>query len=724
MGLGFLVPSFLAGLVALAVPLLLHLRNKDRDRPLRFPSLMFLQKLPIRTEQRQRITDWPLLLLRAAVLALLALAFARPVLRSGSATSADAQAGATVILLDRSQSMGYEGVWARAVDSVRAIVNRQGAGDRVALVAYDDAAEVLQRLTTDKAAVLGALQSLKPLPRGTRLAPALRTGRQVLLDAPFADAELVVVSDLQRASASGIAGVELPTGVRVRGAAVGPERWRNSVLRTLDARRVVSGERTQLAVKARVFTRGDSAARSVTASLSVNGREANSKNSVLATDGETVITFDPVPAPDGPVTLRVALSPDLLAADDTLVAVVPRDDALRVALVAGGDIRASETLFFERALSIGQAPVVRVDRMPAPPAGDALTRSAVLVFWDALPPASDALNQWVEQGGGVVVVAGRRVATARTGVARTASASIAPAEIDGSADRLNDRGGSLRELRMEHPLLAPFRDVPEAIRSVRSLRYPRLTPVAGSDVIARFDDGLPAVVEQRVGAGRVVMLALPLDNLLGDFPVQPAYLPFVRQLMLHTSGRDAAPLWRSVGERWALATGMTDPVVTAPDGGLLRPVADSMGAAVPLSDAGVYAAYNRQASGTPAAVVAVNVPPTEGELTPLDTAELLLGVRTATDSAANAASAAAVTTSASGDATESLVDLERRQNLWRFLLIAVVALLAIETWLATRGRRGQARRSTTGHGLSTADRRSRKASHEAGSPRTRAEEAR
>ncbi|MBL0890499.1 MAG: BatA domain-containing protein [Gemmatimonadaceae bacterium] len=721
MGLSFLVPAFLAGLVALAVPLLLHLRNKDRDRPLRFPSLMFLQKLPIRTEQRQRITDWPLLLLRAALLALLVLAFARPVLTSGSTDSGDAQAGATVILLDRSQSMGYEGVWARAVDSARAIVNRQGAGDRVALVAYDDAAEVVQRLTTDKAAVLGALQALKPLPRGTKLAPALRTGRQVLLDAPFADAELVVVSDLQRASASGIAGVELPTGVRVRGVAVGPERWRNTVLRTLDARRVVSGERTQLAVKARAFTRGDSAARTVTASLSVNGREANSKSIALATDGETVITFDPVPAPDGPVTLRVALSPDLLAADDTLVAVVPRDDALRVALVAGGDVRASETLFFERALGIGQAPAVRVDRLPALPAGDALTRTAVLVFWDALPAANDALMQWVEQGGGLVVVAGRRVASARSGVARPGAATLLPAEADGSADRLSDRGGNLRELRMEHPLLTPFRDVPEALRVVRALRYPRLTPAAGSDVIARFDDGLPAVVEQRVGAGRVVMLALPLDNLLGDFPVQPAYLPFVRQLMLHTSGRDAVPLWRSVGERWALATGMTDPVVTAPDASLLRPVADSMGAAVPLHDAGVYAAYNRQASGTPVAVVAVNVPPSEAELTPLDTAELLLGVRSTTESAASAGTAAA---SPTGDATESLVDLERRQNPWRFFIMAVVALLALETWVATRGRRGQARRSIVGNNVSTAGRSPRKGPQEAVSPSARAEEAR
>jgi hypothetical protein len=62
MGLGFLVPAFLAGLIALVIPLLIHLRHKDKERPYRFPSLMFLEQLPIRTSQRRRVTDWPLLL--------------------------------------------------------------------------------------------------------------------------------------------------------------------------------------------------------------------------------------------------------------------------------------------------------------------------------------------------------------------------------------------------------------------------------------------------------------------------------------------------------------------------------------------------------------------------------------------------------------------------------------------------------------------------------------
>ena len=55
--MGFLVPAFLAGLAALVVPIVLHLRHRDKDTPHRFPSLMFVERLPIRTAQRRRITD-------------------------------------------------------------------------------------------------------------------------------------------------------------------------------------------------------------------------------------------------------------------------------------------------------------------------------------------------------------------------------------------------------------------------------------------------------------------------------------------------------------------------------------------------------------------------------------------------------------------------------------------------------------------------------------------
>ncbi|WP_439643362.1 vWA domain-containing protein [Gemmatimonas sp.] len=666
--MGFLVPAFLAAMAALAVPLLLHLRHRDRDKPQLFPSLMFLEKLTIRTEQRQRVSDWPLLLMRLAALALLVFAFSRPLFRSQRARAGDARSRAVVLLVDRSLSMGYEGTWARALDSARAVIATLGNNDRVAVVAYDDMAETRQRLTTDKAAAVASLASLSPRARGTRLAPALRVARQQLLDAPFAAAQIVVISDLQRAGAVGVAGVELPTGVSVRGIVVGPERWENSTVHAIDARRVVSGERTLLAVKARLQRHGGTAPQERTVRLVLNGREAATQQVTLAPTGETVVTFAPVPAPEGAVAVQLSLSPDALAADDTLVAVVPRDDDLRVTLINGG----AETLFFERALDIGRAPSVQLTRDASAAAPSA--RTGVMVYWDAVPGST--ITPWLEAGGGAVVVVGRRL-----GARRGSLSPLIPATVAGSADRLSDRGGTLRDVRTEHPLFAPFREVPDALGAVRLFRYARLDAASEGAVLARFDDGLPAVVERRVGQGRVLLLALPLDNDAGDFPLQPAFLPFVRQLVMHASGRDATPLWRTTGERWALSRAIASPVVEAPDGTLIRPVADSQGTAIPLTDAGVYRAYAERVGGDAVSLLAVNVPTSESVLTPMDTAELLLGVQTGANRSGRSA-----------DAPQSDEELERRQSPWRLLLLAALLLLVLETFVATRGRRGTARR--------------------------------
>ena len=279
MGIGFLVPAFLAGLAALAIPLLMHLRHRDKDRPFRFPSLMFLEQLPIRTSQRQRITDWPLLLLRALAVAALVFAFARPVLTDRNVASGDTRRRAVILVIDRSLSMGYQGVWPRALDSARAVVTALATGDRIGVVAYDDGSEVLQRLSDDKSQAIAAIATLKPLARGTRLAPALRTARQMLLDAPFAAAEIVVISDLQRSGAVGIAGIDLPAGVKLRSIPVGAPIRANSAVRTIEARRVMEGTRSLLAVKARVQSHELPAARTVKARLTVNGRDAATSES-------------------------------------------------------------------------------------------------------------------------------------------------------------------------------------------------------------------------------------------------------------------------------------------------------------------------------------------------------------------------------------------------------------------------------------------------------------
>src|SRR5437763_913602 len=67
--MNFLAPAFFAGLAAIAVPVLIHLINRERKVVVEFPSLMFLQRIPYRSVRRQKIRPLMLLILRCLAVA-------------------------------------------------------------------------------------------------------------------------------------------------------------------------------------------------------------------------------------------------------------------------------------------------------------------------------------------------------------------------------------------------------------------------------------------------------------------------------------------------------------------------------------------------------------------------------------------------------------------------------------------------------------------------------
>jgi hypothetical protein len=674
--MSFLVPAFLVGLAALVVPVVLHLRHRDKDTPQRFPSLMFLDRVPIRTSERRRITDWPLLLLRALVLILLVLAFARPFTQARRVAATAGSARTVVVLLDRSLSMSHRDVWPAALDSARRVLNDLRPTDRVALVLFDDEAEIVQPLTSDRAPALAALAKARPGGTGTRYAAGLRAARQLVAGDGTERVEVVVVTDLQRSGISGVAGLELPASFAVRTVGVGARDRANARLGPVEARRGEAGGRELVSVTTQVESRDAPASRRMSVMLRLNGRPSGTVMVNVPADGAAPVIFPSVPLPAGLVSGEITIDPDALPADDTAHFAFSSDDALRVLLVSSDQAASDETIYLERALAVAGTPAVRIERIRG---GSLSARSlagvALVILWDTPVPnggPGTALGDWVGRGGGLVVVAGRRLD------ARASATSLVPAGVSGHAERPADQGGALGDARVDHPLLAPFREARAALHAPRFLRYSRLAPAERTDVIARFDDGSAALVERREGAGRVVMVGAPLDARAGDFPLQPAYLPFVRRLVMYTSGRDATVLARATGESWLLPGALREPVVSTPGGSIVRPARDERGATVALRESGVYALYDGAVRGAPLRLLAANAPAAESDLTPMAPTELLVGT---TQTARTAEAAAALQ---APDAAE------RRQGFWRLLLAALAVLLVAEMLFANRGWRGSA----------------------------------
>ena len=480
--------------------------------------------------------------------------------------------------------------------------------------------------------------------------------------------EILVVTDLQRSGLAGLAGVELPAGTEVRTVPVGARDRGNLSVLGAEVQRLPAGDRSELLVTARVRARELGAARRARVMLSVAGRAAGSEEVSVPADGVVTVSFDPVPLASGRARAVVSLEPDALPADDTLRLVVPAEAGLRVLLAGAPSAAGDDRLFAERALGIGREPRFTVERRQVIDAS-ALRGASVVLWFDSNPPEG-VLAPWVRNGGGLIVIAGARL---------HGPSDLLPGTSSGMVERLDDGGGSFGEVSVDHPIFAPFKEAGTAVLgAARFLRYPRIAAGENSQILARFDDGGPLLLERKVGEGRVLLVAAPLDNLTGDFPLQPAFLPFMRRLAIYAAGHRVAPLWRTTGETGIVPGGVREPVVATPVGELLRPASDSAPCTVVLEDAGFYQTYADRAAGEPIDVIAVNPPAPESDLTPADPRELLIGVRQS-DS-----------TSAVPREQLAAAEQESRQGIWRLLLATVLVLLVLEALVANRGWRGTA----------------------------------
>jgi hypothetical protein len=224
-------------------------------------------------------------------------------------------------------------------------------------------------------------------------------------------------------------------------------------------------------------------------------------------------------------------------------------------------------------------------------------------------------------------------------------------------------------------------------------RYRALTANADSGVLARMDDGTPALVETADGEGKVIVWGSSLDEYWTDLPLQPVFLPFVHQLAKY-AGRYADPRSSFVagevldlsrhGELASMfgdkngraASGDAGPqlILESPSGRRARLHARGADHLAELHEAGFYELRDVATAIGSGRPIAVNVDPVESDLSHLDPQELIAAV----SSRSGDASAGAAAASASPE------DAERQQKIWWYLLAGALLLMAAETLLSNR----------------------------------------
>ena len=108
--MSFLSPLMLIGLLAVAIPPIIHLLLRRKPKIVRFPSLEFIMRSHKKTARRFRFRQIALMLIRTLLIALVVLAVARPLLSGDQAADERAvvAGGSAVIVLDASYPMNFQ----------------------------------------------------------------------------------------------------------------------------------------------------------------------------------------------------------------------------------------------------------------------------------------------------------------------------------------------------------------------------------------------------------------------------------------------------------------------------------------------------------------------------------------------------------------------------------------------------------------------------------------
>jgi len=693
MSLAFLVPLFLLGVAGIVVPIVVHLTRRQRRNVVHFPSLMFLERIPYQEQRRRRIQHWFLLSLRALALALLAVAFARPFV-----DDSEAGLGATggprevVVLVDQSYSMEVADHLQQARDRAESIFDALGPLDRASIVSFDQGARVLARSTSDRARLRGALDTLRLSSGATRYGPALKVAQTILEESNLARGEVYLMSDFQRVGWTGDEGVRLPAGSSFIPVVVDEAEVEENLLVSDVSlpRQTVSG-RERVTPTARVVRRGGASPREVPVALVVDGQEIQSQTVTLAPDAAASVTFQPLTLSRPHTRGTVRLPDDQLNADNEHHFVVSPGAALSVLILEGPAASRNASLFLRRALEIsddGRFRVV-VRRASTIRPEDLEGTDAVFINDVQIDGGSaERLRAFVEAGGGVLVAIGQ------DGGWPASAADLLPGRVGPAQDRLQGQGGRLGFLQYSHPIFEVFAGPRSGDFSGARFFRARLFEAGDSaEVLARYDDGSIAMVEQRLGRGRVVVWTNTLDDFWNDLTRQPVYLPFVHRVTEYLGGRAEALPWFTIGqvvdlanpealltaglvssEAAGLAEGL-DQVALAPSGTTIPLPASDGPRYLPLDEHGFYVVRPPGTEPERPFVIAVNVDLEESNLARIDVEELSAQVVAPTGTGGRSLNVEQA-------ASLQREDQERRQSLWRWLLIAALALFIAETALS------------------------------------------
>lgn len=713
-GLTFLNAGYWPWLLALGIPVIIHLLTRRVRRLAVLPTFQFLQRSLAQQSRVFLLRRWLLLALRLLLLLFLILAFLKPTLTAPLAIGTGGRRE-VVIVLDTSLSMGYTvgGVssLARARGQATTLVEDLRTGDTANVILAGSAPQaVLPKPGGDFGVLRQAVRNASPTAERGDMPAAVAAAVEQLEAAPSARKELILASDFQRTNWADVKlDTLVPSDIKLVYLNAASEDRDNTAITGLNLRPAAPRAGEEASVNAEVWN-GTAGIRTLPVTLTWQRDEATGASAENTTQSVTVPPYAsgtasfPLTFPDaGRYRLTARLPADNLPADNTRYLAVDLRHSLTVVLLTDESLHgATGAYFLLRALNPTPDIPGGVRVVPRRPGdlsdADLKTCDAVVMDAVSLMPADrlPKLYRYVADGGALIVfLTGPRIIGQMQALAQLAKGGEGLPFLPRTPLDVRRQGKgylTLTEARYDSPLLKIFKD--PAAGDLGKIHFTRLfltaEPDPRAEVLLRFEDGTPAAARRNLGAGSVLLCNFSPAPADSDLARQEIFPPLTHEFLKGMTakqgerrefnpGGPASAALDAVSRRAVQAVG--------PNGEAEHVTVDRTSGGAILDRVETPGFHTLLADGQTLAVIAVNPHPDESDLRPLDPRELE-GKRSARPS---------YLVGSGGGAAAQLEALRHGIALWPYCLLAAFAALLLEQIVATFGSRARVRRPPERH---------------------------
>ncbi|MFH0938144.1 MAG: BatA domain-containing protein [Planctomycetota bacterium] len=596
----FLNLFLIGGLAAITAPIIIHLLHRSKVTSYDWGAMIFLEELLAERAKRIRMHEWLLLLVRALLVSCLALALMRPMLNwaRGEGRSPGAHTS-SIILMDDSYSMNAgcpRSAWLEAREQALRYVDTLRKGDDATVLFASSASKGSPPAALfDLDRIREIIRSAAPCYEKNNMPCVIQTALQQLESCYNPQRELVVFSDMQAvgwelqdsAQWSFLANTVNSSLLRpnIILASVAEHCPCNIALTDLTVSRAVVDCYTPVTFHVTVTNTGSEAVSGVVVSFAVDGAPKTTRSVDLLAQGRETLSLEHKFERAGShyISCKLRCTQDVLDDDDQLLHSVAVIDRLPV-LIVDGDHReqrlSSESGFLHCALSprdeddpnwrtVIEPSVVDLTDLR----GAELAKYKVVVLANvaALPSAViSELERFVIAGGGLLITLGNRVQAEAynrdlyrqgSGLLPVLLKRISSAKDDsGDPVRLvSDSGSSvigekvhLGGIVSNTPALDIFRPEKGQDWSKATIRSYFTTALLerreDAHTLVSFSNGAAALVQKKLGEGKVLLLTTAIDLDWSDLPVHPFYVPLMQNLIMDLASIIIPPRNLRVGQ--------------------------------------------------------------------------------------------------------------------------------------------------------------------------------